>query len=270
MKKKVLTLLLLLTVLVCLLTVTASAERYQLWVGGMQVTDENQSGEGWSYDPDTATLTLRDFQYTGSNAKQAGIYAGMDLTIRLEGHNNSINSEPYEEIFWECYGVYVKGALSFSGDGSLDVEADDARDYSCGISASSLTTAADFSGTIYALGGNTTGSFSPSSCGIRTGQLSIAGGTVKGEGGTASVASDGIFAANSVQIIGGSVQGLAGAGGESYGIRCERGTVTIQGADTVVTAGISERSQSGIVPGSYAYGLREHRTEKRDAELPEI
>ena len=35
-----------------------AATSYELWIGNTGVTDENLSGDGWSYDPSTKTLTL--------------------------------------------------------------------------------------------------------------------------------------------------------------------------------------------------------------------
>ncbi len=56
-----------------------------LWVGDLKVTDENRSGDGWAYDPDTITLILNgpSIQTTHNGAL---IFAkGIDLTISVEG-----------------------------------------------------------------------------------------------------------------------------------------------------------------------------------------
>lgn len=56
-------------VLACLLTVLllpggsmkTEAATQNIWVCGEQVTSENLSGNGWSYEPETNTLTLNNF-----------------------------------------------------------------------------------------------------------------------------------------------------------------------------------------------------------------
>ena len=92
--------LLLALVLVCsllpvgALTALAEGEGYELWVGGVQVGDENLSGEGWRYDPASKTLTLTDAKITAAstNTHSSGVtctyvvYArGIDLTVSLSG-----------------------------------------------------------------------------------------------------------------------------------------------------------------------------------------
>ena len=53
-----------------------AAESYQLWVGGVEVTSDRLSGEGWSYDAGTRTLTLTDYQNGGAlyTEPEAGVY----------------------------------------------------------------------------------------------------------------------------------------------------------------------------------------------------
>ena len=48
---------------------TAEAASCNLWVGGEEVTDENLgdlSSKHWVYDPETTTLTLSGYSYTGA------------------------------------------------------------------------------------------------------------------------------------------------------------------------------------------------------------
>ena len=33
---------------------------YSVWIGGTEVTSKNLSGQGWSYNPDSSTLTLKN------------------------------------------------------------------------------------------------------------------------------------------------------------------------------------------------------------------
>ena len=86
-----------------------------LWVGGTAVTSQNSSGEGWSYDRATNTLTLNGASitssYDGGNLDHsAGIYATEALNIVLTGSNTISGSN--------C-GIYADAALNISGDGSL-------------------------------------------------------------------------------------------------------------------------------------------------------
>lgn len=100
----------------------------EVWVGGVQVTDENKDdvlGDGGSvkYDPETDTLTLTDA--TIANEAGHGIYAcGINLTINgidteaagnnsISGKSTSesgIDEEGYEytETYPGC-GIYVEG-----------------------------------------------------------------------------------------------------------------------------------------------------------------
>ncbi|HBN55716.1 MAG TPA: hypothetical protein DD414_02985 [Lachnospiraceae bacterium] len=60
-----------------------AAVTYDLWIGGAQVTDQNLSGSGWTYDPENKILTLADAELTST-----GDYAVMaedDLTITGTG-----------------------------------------------------------------------------------------------------------------------------------------------------------------------------------------
>ena len=41
------------------------ADRVGLWVNDEHATDSNTSGENWSYDPTTNTLTLSDYHFDG-------------------------------------------------------------------------------------------------------------------------------------------------------------------------------------------------------------
>ena len=72
-------------------------DEYQLWIGGVQVNEYNrkmQESTHWSYDPDTNTLTLDNFEYSGVGYNFSGDYHSCiyyngrdDLTISLKGKN---------------------------------------------------------------------------------------------------------------------------------------------------------------------------------------
>lgn len=120
------------TVLLLPATAFAAETKYDLWVGGVQVTESNQNdvlGDGTvSYDPTTKTLTLNGANITG--ARSAGdscaIYSDSslgDLTIDLKNQNSIICPDLTTET--SSYGIFIRGTLTFTGDGSLSVESAD-------------------------------------------------------------------------------------------------------------------------------------------------
>ena len=109
--------LLLALVLVCsllpvgALTALAEGEGYELWVGGVQVGDENLSGEGWSFDSESKTLTLTDAEITGDHMGRIVYAKGMDLTLVLSGKSKMSKGISLEQ-----------GKLKIQGSGSLTIE----------------------------------------------------------------------------------------------------------------------------------------------------
>lgn len=115
MKKRLLSGLLLLAMLLTLLPTMALADDvvdYYIAVNGIDVTSENCTDvlkDGTvSYDPKTKTLTLK-------NADLSSIWAhGVDLTLKLVGTNTvSMNGE--------SEGLIIAQGLTITGDGSLTV-----------------------------------------------------------------------------------------------------------------------------------------------------
>ena len=123
-------------------TVTAvwqNLVKYNLWVGGVQVTNTNASnitgegitGEGItgavSYDSTTKTLTLNNATITGVHEFSifddvSGIYGKETLKINLIGNNTITGSDNGGS----SYGIYIdNGNLTFTGTGSLTVSAAD-------------------------------------------------------------------------------------------------------------------------------------------------
>ena len=86
-------------------------ERYNLWIGGAEVTSAKTSGEGWSYDPTTNTLTLNGASITSGSYADASIYATDALNIVLHGSNTVSGS---------YFGIYADSSVNISGDGSLN------------------------------------------------------------------------------------------------------------------------------------------------------
>ena len=106
--------------------------KYDLWVGGVQVTNaSNITGEGItgavSYDSTTKTLTLNNATITGAHEFSifddvSGIYGKETLKINLIGNNTITGSDNGGS----SYGIYIdNGNLTFTGTGSLTVSAAD-------------------------------------------------------------------------------------------------------------------------------------------------
>ena len=107
--------------------VTAAIEEYPVWVGGIQLSSENTSGDGWSYSGNSqgGRLKLASADITGSYNdinidSTANIYVATDtafsLTIELLGENR---------LYGADYGIYFyvpNGTLQIWGSGgTLDI-----------------------------------------------------------------------------------------------------------------------------------------------------
>ncbi len=152
------------TVTLFAVNVSAAATSYDLWVAGTRVTSEKLSGSGWKYEPDTNTLTLNGFisdtndlarfmQYDADNKVYyyAFIYVkdtnkkAMNLNIKLEGKESTIG-DPYfsghpaesisgKDAYDAFYGIYNPyGNVTITGSAKLNVYTNRR-----GISASRLT-----------------------------------------------------------------------------------------------------------------------------------
>ena len=148
MKKRILSALLCLCMVMALMPTVAFAEptSYNLWVGGVKVTSGNASniiGGGITgkvtYDDSTKTLTLDnvniDSVYSfgnGMGTDSAGIYVSEvfdgDLKIKLVGENTITGKLTGSDI--SGYGFFAKGSstdLIFDGSGSLNISAADGK-----------------------------------------------------------------------------------------------------------------------------------------------
>ena len=232
--------------------------RYDVWVGGVQVTSANKDNivvpgaTGLAtYNPETNTLTLNNFSYTGegyeydSNSACAAIYfnpadENAELTIELVGTNTVIidNSECTSDA------IYIaNGNLIIKGNGSL--------------------TATGHTG-IYAWGnisisGENTSVIATGNYGIQTngGDIDIDGGKVE-----ANVFYNGIVADGNISISSGEVRATA-----TYeygtGIYAE-GNIDIDGGKVEANGGYEGIYSSGNIDidgdkvdatGSLDYGI---------------
>ena len=98
---------------------------YNLVIAGTTVNDLVTSGEGWSYDRATNTLTLNNFDFSGDgtfasspNVNSVIDFAGKgDLNIVLIGENFIVNSESDDQA--EICTIHTDGALTIKGEGTL-------------------------------------------------------------------------------------------------------------------------------------------------------
>ena len=109
----------------------AEEEKYPLWIGGAQVTSTNcndLSGNKWSYDHATHTLTLDGYKYTGEGYNyNASSYACIyyngadDLTILRKGDSRVLQSR-YANSSDHVLKIDNPSAdLFFTGSGSLEL-----------------------------------------------------------------------------------------------------------------------------------------------------
>ena len=214
-------------------TPAAPVTSYLLWVGDVQVTSDNLtidssdcadvvSGSA-TYDPDTRTLALDGFVYSGAgsssypNAAINYLETGRTLTLDLTGENQvTLNGARGNEQ----YGIYcdTDSELIIQGGGSL---------YSKVIYP-------DFPGT-YAY-----------TYGIYGGKVTINGGTVTAEGFEAPNSYGIRGGVSGVEVNGGSLTAIAGQGSnQSFGVDS---ALAVNGGTVVaktVSTGSNARALSG-------------------------
>ena len=138
MKKRIICLLLALMLMLSGAVSASAVVKYELYVGGVQVTGGNAAdvlGDGTvSYDSATNTLTLNNARinnyYTsavgaqnGAEPSYHGIYCDIpDLTVNLVGENRIVTKpDPNEEYVENEIAVYSTYDLVISGSGKLSV-----------------------------------------------------------------------------------------------------------------------------------------------------
>ncbi len=139
--------------------VTPEETKYDVWIGGEQVTSANLSGEGWAYDYDSKTLKLEDYTntdlYNFSRNYYGAIYAEQDLNIVLKGENKLHAAGEHEiQDGIKAYGITI------SGDGSLEIIGANTSNDGSGIYAGSIKILENAKVTVkrfgYALNGSVT------------------------------------------------------------------------------------------------------------------
>lgn len=227
MKKKawacLMALAMVLTMLPGMAVKAEAATSYGLWVGDTEVTSACTSGNGWSYDAETGTLTLDNFYYKGDgktpdSSNRGGIcvlrpnsanQSPATLYIKLQGNNYIENTS--KRSYWNA-GIFSYSDLVISGEGSLTVK------------------------------GGTGGT----SHGISGQNLIIESGTIEAEG-RASAGSSGIYMDGDVTVNGGKVTASAdnSTSSVSRGIECD-GSFIMNGGEVTATAKNAKSTGYGI------------------------
>ena len=216
-----------------------STAEIPLQVGGEQISYDKLTVSGGNgtavYDPQTNTLTLNNYTYEG--ATDAGIRYTDDtktLNLVLNG-SNTVSLNQYRK--YSIYGVYAKGGLNISGDGSLNTKVGGAGDHCYGIYAGKDITISG--GTITAAGGNIKTVESKTSYGLcsKNGSITISGGKVTATGGDTVYNSYGIYAYQDITVSGGTVTATGGVCyQDSFGIYAKQ-NVTVSGGTVTATGG---------------------------------
>ncbi len=242
-----------------------------IWVGGVEVTDENKdgiTGEGITgsvtYDPGKNILTLNGVSIKGNeciykDGDKHGIYAKnnreIPLKLKLIG-DSTIEADNNGK------GICAEGDLIITGEGSLSVTGGDTTEegetsYGIYIYNGILTVE---EGIVIAKGGSATGSYSCSyGIGVQEGNLTIESkGKVTASGGNSSQISSGVYLDSegyynvNLTVDGGSLEANGGKSngdyGGCYGIYAyDGGNITIKNKGKVVaTGGNSNQYSSGV------------------------
>ena len=217
------------------------------------VTTTGATADNYNIKWDGETLTLNNADITQGSYKGAAIYCGEDAGIHLVLVGDSTVTGPSGDT---SNGIYTRGELTISGDGTLDVSGGDIAAISNGLFVNGDLTISD--GTVTATGGEVSAN-GAYSYGIFTPcDLTISGGSVTAKGGAAegdSAESFGIFADN-LTISGGTVNAVGGTasatGNESYA--CSYGIyardVTVSDGEVTATGG-----SASAVSNAYSNGI---------------
>ena len=205
------------------LTGSKDTPAYALTNGGT-VTKDGATADNYNIKWDGETLTLKNAAIRGGHQFRPGesaaiYYSGQDdITLKLSG-NNTVTGPGGGDTEVSC-GVYAGSDLTISGDGTLNVSGGEVSAngaYSYGIFTPCDITISG--GTVTAEGGtaSTTGADYAESFGIYVHDLTVSGGSVNATGGTASATgpngkaySGGIDAYYNITISGGTVNADGG------------------------------------------------------------
>lgn len=218
------------------------------WTTNADGTLTEASADNYNvYYDGNGTLTLKDANITGDSSTNfgAGIHAGGDLTIVLEG-SSTVTGVVCND---ESRGINtLDGNLTIQGGGSLTARGADTRGGgSYGIDVSGSFT--QQGGSVTAIAGNVSGS-NPSSGLNVSGTVTVKGGTLTATGGSAAINSSyGISAYSSVVTVSdATVTATSGSAGyASYGlyIASSSPSVTLSGSSSLTARSGSATDTAG-------------------------
>lgn len=193
------------------------------------------------------TLTLKDANITGDSSTNfsAGIHAGGDLTIVLEG-SSTVTGVVCND---ESQSIRVSGNLTIQGGGSLTAQgADTSGGGSCSDGILVFGSFTQQGGSVTATAGNVNGN-NPSSGLNVSGTVTVQGGTLTATGGSAgNNISYGISAYSSVTVSDATVTAISGSAGyASYGlyIGSSSPSVTLSGSSSLTARSGSATDKAG-------------------------
>ena len=230
----------------------AAASLTKLVVGGTTVVEGSQttndiSGDGWSYDAASNTLTLNNATINGTDTIYhvgAGIFASGDLTIVLEGSSTVTG---VQDPNGESQSIRVEGNLTIQGGGSLTAQgADTSNGSSYGIFVIGSFT--QQSGSVTAIGGNINGNYTSRGLYVYGGTVTAQDGTLTATGGNTSGSSYGIsmLSSSSVTVGSAAVTATGGTGNYSYGLYVNSSSPSVSPSVTLSGSGsLTARSGSG-------------------------
>lgn len=226
--------------------------------GGCWTTDENgkltatESTTDYNvkYDSATGTLTLKNANITGDSSTNfgAGIHAGGDLTIVLEG-SSTVTGVVCND---ESRGINtLDGNLTIQGGGSLTARGANTTSDGSSYGIKVYGSFTQQGGSVTAIAGNVSGN-NPSS-GLRvSGTVTVKGGTLTATGGSAAINNSyGIFAYSSVVTVSdATVTATSGSAGyASYGLYIDSASpsVTLSGSSSLTArSGTATDTAGGI------------------------
>lgn len=239
-KKKFLAVLLVLVMALCLLPGMAlAAPAASVYVGNMELENGEYTtngtskaatplpADGYAYfstENGIATLTLKNFSYTGGGHADTCIYANGDVTIALaDGTSSSMTSTAGDAI--TC-----TGKLTVSGTGSLSATGGSSH-FACGLSSI---------GGIEITGGSVTGeSVSVDGNGVYCGgAVTVSGGSLTGT----STIDSGVKTGGAITLSGSA--SLTGTSDTGHGVECD--TLTVSGSAVLTATGGTAAGMKGL------------------------
>ena len=210
------------------------------WTTNADGTLTEASADNYNVHYDgNGTLTLKDATITGDSSTNfgAGIHAGGDLTIVLEGSSTVTG---VQDPNGETQSIRVEGNLTIQGGGSLTAQgAETSSGSSYGIFVIGSFT--QQSGSVTASGGNINGNDTSTGLYVSDGTVTVQGGTLTATGGTTGSGSYGISMFSSVTVNDAIVTATGGTGKYSYGLHIQSSSPSVTLSDN---GSLTARSES--------------------------